>query len=198
MATRPELVCCSVSMVVVVSHENCKLHMMQYTLYSSHVCLLVWCWSSDPLLPCAWLAEHRWLLCLSCSVRNRHCTNLRYLSIGFCTNFTSRGLHYLLVGKGCKKVTYLDMSGCEQVHYRTKGLMAMCQVTYVCTYVRTCSYCLFVVTFTKIRIFLNMHTCVCIFQPKNIWKGQFLRMSSVWFINCFTMLSVNVVDQWCT
>ena len=48
-------------------------------------------------------------------ILHRNCTNLRYLSIAFCTQFTSKGLHYLYVGKGCKKVTYLDMSGCEQV-----------------------------------------------------------------------------------
>ena len=145
------------------------VRMMQYTLYSSQVCVC-WC-GAGPVTHCCHvfgLLSIDDCFCLFCSVPNRHCTNLRYLSIGFCTNFTSRGLHYLLVGKGCKKVTYLDMSGCEQVHYCTEGLMAMCHVPYVCMYIHTCSYCIFVVTFTKIRIFLNMRTCTHIFQPKII------------------------------
>jgi F-box/leucine-rich repeat protein 13 len=45
----------------------------------------------------------------------RGCSNLLYLSIAYCTTFTSWGLHYLTTGKGCQKLIYLDISGCKQV-----------------------------------------------------------------------------------
>jgi F-box/leucine-rich repeat protein 13 len=48
-------------------------------------------------------------------VMSRHCTNLRFLSLAYCTQFTSKGLHYVYVRKGCKKVNYIDLSGCEQL-----------------------------------------------------------------------------------
>uniref|UniRef100_UPI00398EA77B F-box and leucine-rich repeat protein 13 isoform X2 n=1 Tax=Pristiophorus japonicus TaxID=55135 RepID=UPI00398EA77B len=40
--------------------------------------------------------------------------NLQYLSLAYSKNFTNKGLHYLASGKGCHKLTYLDISGCTQ------------------------------------------------------------------------------------
>ncbi|CAK8675999.1 unnamed protein product [Clavelina lepadiformis] len=45
----------------------------------------------------------------------RCCLNLQYLSLAYCKKFSDRGLHYLASGKGCKKLTYLDISGCIQI-----------------------------------------------------------------------------------
>ncbi|XP_032221277.2 dynein regulatory complex subunit 6 [Nematostella vectensis] len=45
----------------------------------------------------------------------RYCTNMQYLSLAYCTKFSNKGLSYLANGKGCHKVIYLDLSGCEQI-----------------------------------------------------------------------------------
>ncbi|XP_065829273.1 F-box and leucine-rich repeat protein 13-like [Oscarella lobularis] len=43
------------------------------------------------------------------------CPNLQYLSLAYSTTFTSQGLHYFTTSKGCRKLTYADVSGCEQI-----------------------------------------------------------------------------------
>ena len=45
----------------------------------------------------------------------RNCSNIQLLNLSFCTNFTNKGLHYLSSGKGCQRLMYLDLSGCDQV-----------------------------------------------------------------------------------
>nr|XP_023400426.1 F-box/LRR-repeat protein 13 [Loxodonta africana] len=45
--------------------------------------------------------------------RNFH--NLQNLSLAYCRKFTDKGLQYLNLGKGCHKLTYLDLSGCTQI-----------------------------------------------------------------------------------
>nr|CAB3245077.1 F-box/LRR-repeat protein 13-like [Phallusia mammillata] len=46
---------------------------------------------------------------------SRCCLNMQYLSLAYCTKYSDRGLHYLAAGKGCRKLTYLDVSGCLQI-----------------------------------------------------------------------------------
>ncbi|XP_031794556.1 dynein regulatory complex subunit 6 [Sarcophilus harrisii] len=41
--------------------------------------------------------------------------NLQKLSLAYCRNFTEKGLLYLNLGKGCHKITNLDLSGCTQI-----------------------------------------------------------------------------------
>nr|XP_033815510.1 dynein regulatory complex subunit 6 isoform X2 [Geotrypetes seraphini] len=41
--------------------------------------------------------------------------NLQYLSLAYCRKFTDKGLQYLATGKGCRKLIYLDLSGCIQI-----------------------------------------------------------------------------------
>ncbi|XP_069085784.1 F-box and leucine-rich repeat protein 13 [Pleurodeles waltl] len=41
--------------------------------------------------------------------------NLQYLSLANCRKFTDKGLQYLATGKGCRKLIYLDLSGCTQI-----------------------------------------------------------------------------------
>ncbi|XP_030072401.1 F-box and leucine-rich repeat protein 13 [Microcaecilia unicolor] len=41
--------------------------------------------------------------------------NLQYLSLAYCRKFTDKGLQYLATGKGCRKLIYLDLSGCTQI-----------------------------------------------------------------------------------
>ncbi|XP_046839843.1 dynein regulatory complex subunit 6-like isoform X2 [Xenia sp. Carnegie-2017] len=45
----------------------------------------------------------------------RNCVNLQYLNVSFCRGFTDKGLGYVSHGKGARKLSYLDLSGCEQV-----------------------------------------------------------------------------------
>jgi hypothetical protein len=45
----------------------------------------------------------------------RNCVNLQYLSLSGCPGFTDKGLSYLSHGKGARKMSYLDLSACEQV-----------------------------------------------------------------------------------
>ena len=44
-----------------------------------------------------------------------HCTNLQQLKLKQCTNFSTKGLYYLGVGKGCRLLRHLDISGCLQI-----------------------------------------------------------------------------------
>ncbi|XP_036616541.1 dynein regulatory complex subunit 6 [Trichosurus vulpecula] len=41
--------------------------------------------------------------------------NLQKLSLAYCRKFTEKGLLYLSLGKGCHKITDLDLSGCTQI-----------------------------------------------------------------------------------
>nr|XP_020840115.1 F-box/LRR-repeat protein 13 [Phascolarctos cinereus] len=41
--------------------------------------------------------------------------NLQKLSLAYCRKFTEKGLQYLSLGKGCHKITDLDLSGCTQI-----------------------------------------------------------------------------------
>uniref|UniRef100_A0A8C4RRA9 F-box and leucine rich repeat protein 13 n=1 Tax=Erpetoichthys calabaricus TaxID=27687 RepID=A0A8C4RRA9_ERPCA len=43
------------------------------------------------------------------------CLNLQYLSLSYSRKFTDKGLQYLVTGKGCHKLIYLDLSGCTQI-----------------------------------------------------------------------------------
>ncbi|XP_006834465.1 PREDICTED: F-box/LRR-repeat protein 13 [Chrysochloris asiatica] len=45
----------------------------------------------------------------------RNFPNLQNLSLAYCKKFTDKGLQYLNLGKGCHKLTYLDLSGCTQI-----------------------------------------------------------------------------------
>ncbi|XP_078488406.1 F-box and leucine-rich repeat protein 13-like [Ciona intestinalis] len=46
---------------------------------------------------------------------SRCCLNMQYLSLAYCSKYTDRGLHYLASGKGCRKLSYIDFSGCLQI-----------------------------------------------------------------------------------
>uniref|UniRef100_H2Z1H4 F-box domain-containing protein n=1 Tax=Ciona savignyi TaxID=51511 RepID=H2Z1H4_CIOSA len=46
---------------------------------------------------------------------SRCCLNMQYLSLAYCSKFSDRGLHYLSGGKGCRKLIYVDFSGCLQI-----------------------------------------------------------------------------------
>ncbi|XP_052454438.1 LOW QUALITY PROTEIN: dynein regulatory complex subunit 6 [Carassius gibelio] len=48
-------------------------------------------------------------------VLSRCCLTLRSLSLAYCTSFSDKGLQYLSTGKGCHRLTYLDLSGCSQI-----------------------------------------------------------------------------------
>ncbi|XP_050956298.1 dynein regulatory complex subunit 6 [Labeo rohita] len=48
-------------------------------------------------------------------VLSRCCLMLRSLSLAYCTRFSDKGLQYLITGKGCHRLTYLDLSGCSQI-----------------------------------------------------------------------------------
>uniref|UniRef100_A0A8C1FVI8 F-box and leucine-rich repeat protein 13 n=1 Tax=Cyprinus carpio carpio TaxID=630221 RepID=A0A8C1FVI8_CYPCA len=48
-------------------------------------------------------------------VLSRRCLMLRSLSLAYCTSFSDKGLQYLSTGKGCHRLTYLDLSGCSQI-----------------------------------------------------------------------------------
>ena len=45
----------------------------------------------------------------------RHCHFLQYLSLAYATHFTDRAFSQLNNGHGCRKVIYLDISGCTQL-----------------------------------------------------------------------------------
>uniref|UniRef100_S4R8P9 F-box domain-containing protein n=1 Tax=Petromyzon marinus TaxID=7757 RepID=S4R8P9_PETMA len=44
----------------------------------------------------------------------RFCLPLQYLSLAYCCKFTDKGLHYLATRTGCRRLLYLDLSGCTQ------------------------------------------------------------------------------------
>ncbi|XP_053572511.1 dynein regulatory complex subunit 6 [Bombina bombina] len=46
---------------------------------------------------------------------SRYLLNLQFLSLAHCRKFTDKGLQYLGSGKGCRKLIYLDLSGCTQI-----------------------------------------------------------------------------------
>ncbi|XP_073687660.1 F-box and leucine-rich repeat protein 13 [Garra rufa] len=48
-------------------------------------------------------------------VLSRCCLMLRSLSLAYCASFSDKGLQYLIKGKGCHRLTYLDLSGCSQI-----------------------------------------------------------------------------------
>ncbi|XP_033647169.1 dynein regulatory complex subunit 6-like isoform X2 [Asterias rubens] len=41
--------------------------------------------------------------------------NLQYMSLAYCRRFSDKGLQYLANGRGCRKLVYLDLSGCPQI-----------------------------------------------------------------------------------
>ncbi|XP_071961643.1 F-box and leucine-rich repeat protein 13-like [Antedon mediterranea] len=41
--------------------------------------------------------------------------NMQYLSLAYCKRFSDKGLQYLATGRGCRKLIYLDLSGCRQI-----------------------------------------------------------------------------------
>ena len=43
---------------------------------------------------------------------HRHCVSLHYLSLAYSSHFTSKGLKSIVSGKGCRRLVYLDLSGC--------------------------------------------------------------------------------------
>uniref|UniRef100_A0A673LF04 F-box/LRR-repeat protein 15-like leucin rich repeat domain-containing protein n=1 Tax=Sinocyclocheilus rhinocerous TaxID=307959 RepID=A0A673LF04_9TELE len=43
------------------------------------------------------------------------CLTLRSRSLTYCTSFSDKGLQYRSTGKGCHRLTYLDLSGCSQI-----------------------------------------------------------------------------------
>jgi F-box/leucine-rich repeat protein 13 len=43
------------------------------------------------------------------------CTNLNHLSLAYCLHFTSKGLRSIQHGKGCRRLVYLDLSGCSKL-----------------------------------------------------------------------------------
>ncbi|CAB4012185.1 F-box LRR-repeat 13-like, partial [Paramuricea clavata] len=45
----------------------------------------------------------------------RNCVNLQYLSLSGCAGFSDKGLSYIAHGKGARKLSFLDLSGCDQV-----------------------------------------------------------------------------------
>ncbi|KAM8972109.1 F-box and leucine-rich repeat protein 13 [Pelodytes ibericus] len=51
----------------------------------------------------------------SLRVMSRCLLNLQYLSLAYSKQFTDKGLQYLGSGKGCHKLIYLDLSGCNQI-----------------------------------------------------------------------------------
>ncbi|CAM9365607.1 unnamed protein product [Lampetra fluviatilis] len=44
----------------------------------------------------------------------RFCLPLQYLSLAYCCKFTDKGLRYLATRTGCRRLLYLDLSGCTQ------------------------------------------------------------------------------------
>lgn len=42
----------------------------------------------------------------------RYCVSLHYLSLAYSPHFTSKGLKSITSGKGCRRLVYLDLSGC--------------------------------------------------------------------------------------
>ena len=51
---------------------------------------------------------------------------MHYLSLSGCTHFTTKGLHSIMAGKGCRRLVHLDLSGCTQLtaegmHFLGKG-----------------------------------------------------------------------------
>ncbi|XP_051979119.1 dynein regulatory complex subunit 6 [Xyrauchen texanus] len=48
-------------------------------------------------------------------VLSRCCLTLRFLSIAYCMDFSDKGLQYLTTGKGCHRISHLDLSGCSQI-----------------------------------------------------------------------------------
>lgn len=59
------------------------------------------------------------------SLTYRHCVSLNYLSLSYCTQFTSKGLQSIASGKGCRKLIHLDISGCTQVCCCYHGKLTM-------------------------------------------------------------------------
>ena len=41
--------------------------------------------------------------------------SLHYLSLAYSSHFTSKGLKSIISGKGCRRLVYLDLSGCTSV-----------------------------------------------------------------------------------
>eukprot|EP00731_Ephydatia_muelleri_P003564 Em0001g3564a len=48
-------------------------------------------------------------------ILTKYCANLHYCSLAYCTGFNSKGLHPITTGNGCRKLVYLDLSGCTQL-----------------------------------------------------------------------------------
>lgn len=45
----------------------------------------------------------------------KHYSSLSFLSLGHCIQFTSKGLFSITSGKGCRRLSYLDLCGCTQL-----------------------------------------------------------------------------------
>ncbi|XDV52965.1 hypothetical protein PO909_021596 [Leuciscus waleckii] len=48
-------------------------------------------------------------------VLSRCCVTLRSLNLAHCMGFSDKGLQYLTTGKGCHRLSHLDLSGCSQI-----------------------------------------------------------------------------------
>ncbi|XP_048015444.1 dynein regulatory complex subunit 6 isoform X1 [Megalobrama amblycephala] len=48
-------------------------------------------------------------------VLSRCCLTLRSLNLAYCMGFSDKGLQYLTTGKGCHRLSHLDLSGCSQI-----------------------------------------------------------------------------------
>ncbi|KAG1939196.1 dynein regulatory complex subunit [Pimephales promelas] len=48
-------------------------------------------------------------------VLSRCCVTLRSLNLAHCMGFSDEGLQYLTTGKGCHRLSHLDLSGCSQI-----------------------------------------------------------------------------------
>lgn len=46
---------------------------------------------------------------------SRNCHFLQFLSVAYAQQFTDRAFVYLATGRGCRKLTHLDISGCTQL-----------------------------------------------------------------------------------
>ena len=53
--------------------------------------------------------------CLISLSHLRYCVSLHYLSLAYSPHFTSKGLKSITSGKGCRRLVYLDLSGCTSV-----------------------------------------------------------------------------------
>lgn len=59
----------------------------------------------------------------------RHFPSLHYLSLAYSLHFTTKGLHSITSGKGCRRLVYFDLSGCTQLLAEGLGFIGRgCQI----------------------------------------------------------------------